>query len=76
MRRRYSATLPAFRTISAAESRWVRLLEYDCHTGQLVDFSGGSNIRSRLAYDADGHVVATFQPWAFASSTTTPDAST
>ena len=40
----------------------------------LVDSSGGKNIRTRRAYDADGHLVATFDPRAFASSTTTPDA--
>src|SRR5205807_3423671 len=38
----------------------------------LVDASGGSNVRSRVAYDADGHVVATFEPRAFATSTTDP----
>jgi len=43
-------------------------------TAGLVDSAGGRDIRTRLAYDADGHVVAEFEPRAFASSTTTPDA--
>jgi RHS repeat-associated protein len=39
----------------------------------LVDNSGGSNVRTRIAYDADGNVAARYEPRAFASSTTTPD---
>lgn len=39
----------------------------------LVDANGGINIRTRVAYDADGNVVARFLPSAFATSTTTPD---
>jgi RHS repeat-associated protein len=39
----------------------------------LVDASGGANVRTRLLYDADGNVVASFAPAAFASSTQTPD---
>jgi len=38
------------------------------------DARGGSNARSRSMYDADGNVVATFEPRAFVGSTTTPDA--
>jgi RHS repeat-associated protein/uncharacterized repeat protein (TIGR01451 family) len=38
-----------------------------------TDVDGGKNIRSGVAYDADGHVVAQFEPRAFAGGTT-PDA--
>jgi RHS repeat-associated protein/uncharacterized repeat protein (TIGR01451 family) len=37
------------------------------------DAKGGINIRTRKLYDADGNVVATFSPRAFATSTTSPD---
>jgi RHS repeat-associated protein len=40
----------------------------------LVTADGGANVRTRLAYDADGHLVASFQGSAFATSTQTPDA--
>jgi RHS repeat-associated protein len=46
----------------------------DAAQAGLVDADGGKNIRGRLAYDADGNVVAHFEPRAFAASTTTPDA--
>lgn len=36
--------------------------------------TGSANSRSRMLYDVDGHVVARFEPRAFAASTTTPDA--
>jgi YD repeat-containing protein len=39
----------------------------------LPDASGGSNIRTRVAYDADGHAVAQFAPSAFATSTSNPN---
>jgi RHS repeat-associated protein len=39
----------------------------------LADASGGSNVRTRLLYDADGSVVASFDPRAFATSTQAPD---
>lgn len=39
----------------------------------LVSADGGRNARTRMVYDADGHVVATFEARAFATSTTTPD---
>jgi RHS repeat-associated protein len=35
--------------------------------------SGSNNVRTRVQYDPDGHVVARFDPRAFASSTTNPD---
>jgi RHS repeat-associated protein len=40
----------------------------------LVDANGTKNIRTRVAYDADGNVVAQFDPRAFTASTTTPNA--
>ena len=40
----------------------------------LVDASGSRNIRSRIAYDPDGHVIAAYDPRAFMTSTTVPDA--
>ncbi|MBV9100382.1 MAG: hypothetical protein JO198_04980 [Candidatus Dormibacteraeota bacterium] len=40
----------------------------------LVSSDGGANVRTRRAYDADGNLVAQFDPRAFISSTTTPDA--
>jgi hypothetical protein len=39
----------------------------------LVDANGGVNVRTRLLYDADGHIAARFYPSAFATSTQTPD---
>ncbi|MDQ1698536.1 MAG: hypothetical protein QOG34_399, partial [Frankiaceae bacterium] len=39
----------------------------------LVDSAGGINVRTRLAYDADGNIAARYEPRAFTSSTTTPD---
>ena len=39
------------------------------------DSAGGSNIRTRNLYDADGNRVAVYDPRAFASSVTSPDAS-
>lgn len=41
----------------------------------LVDASGSKNIRTGVVYDADGNVVARFDPRAYATSTTSPDAS-
>jgi RHS repeat-associated protein len=41
----------------------------------LVDANGGTNVRTRVLYDADGHAVAAFQPSAFATSTQSPDPS-
>jgi RHS repeat-associated protein len=41
----------------------------------VVDANGGGNVRTRMLYDADGHVVAAFDPPAFATSTQTPDPS-
>jgi RHS repeat-associated protein len=40
----------------------------------LVSADGGANVRTRTLYDADSNPVAQFDPRAFASSTTTPDA--
>src|SRR5207302_5676466 len=40
-------------------------------TAGLAD--GTHNVRTRVLYDADGHVVARFDPRAFVSSTTNPD---
>ena len=39
------------------------------------DSAGGSNIRTRNLYDADGNRVAVYEPRAFASSVSSPDAS-
>jgi RHS repeat-associated protein len=39
----------------------------------LVDAAGTKNVRSRNVYDADGNVVASFEPRAFTSSTSVPD---
>lgn len=39
-----------------------------------ADPAGATNIRTRQSYDADGHVIATYGPRAFATSTTTPSA--
>ena len=39
----------------------------------LPDAGGGSNIRTRVAYDVDGHAVAQFAPSAFATSTSNPN---
>lgn len=39
----------------------------------LVSSDGGSNVRTRKQYDPDGNITGTFEPRAFASSTTTPD---
>jgi RHS repeat-associated protein len=39
-----------------------------------TDSSGGSNIHTRVSYDADGHAVARFSPRAFAGSATSPSA--
>jgi RHS repeat-associated protein/uncharacterized repeat protein (TIGR01451 family) len=39
----------------------------------LVAADGGSNVRTRTVYDADGHVVASFEASAFAASTSNPD---
>jgi len=41
----------------------------------VASTDGGSNVRTHLAYDQDGHVVAVFDPGAFDSSVTSPDAS-
>jgi RHS repeat-associated protein len=41
----------------------------------VASTDGGSNVRTRLFYDQDGHVVAVFDPGAFTSSVTSPDAS-
>lgn len=46
----------------------------DASQSGVVDGAGGRNVRSRVAYDPDGNVVARYEPRAFASSTTTPDA--
>src|SRR5207237_7767000 len=40
----------------------------------LVDANGGVNVRTRVLYDADSHVVGSFYPSAFATSTQSPDA--
>jgi len=40
----------------------------------LPDSAGGRNIRTGVVYDADGNVVARFDPRAYAASTTSPDA--
>lgn len=39
------------------------------------DAAGGSNIRTRAVYDADGNRVALYNPRAFSSSVSSPDAS-
>ena len=46
----------------------------DVTQAPVADSRGGGNIRTRQLYDADGHVVANFDPRAFATSTTSPDA--
>ncbi|MGH2784037.1 MAG: RHS repeat-associated core domain-containing protein [Actinomycetota bacterium] len=63
----YDAAHRLIDTVSGAD-------DPDAGQAGLVDAVGGKNIRSRLAYDADGNLVAGFEPRAFASSTTTPDA--
>jgi RHS repeat-associated protein/uncharacterized repeat protein (TIGR01451 family) len=45
----------------------------DATQAGLVTSNGGGNVRVRAMYDADGNVVARFEPRAFASSNSTPD---
>lgn len=44
------------------------------NAGAAGTASGTQNARTRVAYDADGNVVAQFEPRAFTASTSTPDA--
>ncbi|MGH9153337.1 MAG: RHS repeat-associated core domain-containing protein [Acidimicrobiales bacterium] len=48
--------------------------DVDAVAAGLVDAAGTKNVRSRALYDADSNVVARFDPRAFATSTTAPDA--
>ncbi|HEV8624826.1 MAG TPA: RHS repeat-associated core domain-containing protein [Acidimicrobiia bacterium] len=61
-----------------ADNRQIEVVQgasdSDATKAGMVDADGGINIRSRIAYDADGNIVARFEPRAFTASTTTPDA--
>ena len=45
----------------------------DATQAGLPDTNGGINTRTRVVYDADGHIAASFDPRAFASSITAPN---
>jgi RHS repeat-associated protein len=62
---KYDAANRVIRTIEGSDNANADL-------AGTTDVDGGRNIRSGIDYDADGHVVAQFEPRAFASSTT-PD---
>ena len=71
---------PGYRTTAYGYDADNRLLDTVTGADNLIAASagtastdGGSNIRTRAVYDADGHTVATYSPRAFTASVTSPD---
>ena len=64
---RYDAKHRLVETVDGADTT-------DAAQAGLTPADGGANIRTQVRYDADDHVVARFEPRAFAMSTSTPDA--
>ncbi|HEV7680261.1 MAG TPA: kelch repeat-containing protein [Candidatus Dormibacteraeota bacterium] len=62
----YDAAHRAVDTVQGADST-------DATQAGLVDSAGGVNIRTRQLYDADGHVVAAFDPRAFVATQAYPN---
>jgi RHS repeat-associated protein/uncharacterized repeat protein (TIGR01451 family) len=46
---------------------------FDAASAGTTSSDGGRNVRTRIVYDADGHVAGRYEPRAFATSTTSPD---
>ena len=65
---------PAHRPIDTVDAATSTAAAANSDTYLAVAATHPSNIRSRKVYDPDGHVIGVYQPTAFTSSVTNPNA--